>query len=338
VLGEWRGIGISTASGDDACTVPGPRSSHRIVTTSSLSYDSIRPHLEMLQDRVRTEAYLHAIREVVQPGDRVLDFGCGTGVLSIFAERAGAGCVYALDRSSMLSAAKTIFAENGCTRIVPVYGEGDQVELPSQVDLIISEWMGHFLFAERMLEPLIHLRDKYLRPGGRIVPARCSLHLALVVNRDYFDELSFFCTRPYDIDFSAVGDWAFSEVGLIRMNARDLGPESVCIVDFDLTTITETPRALAGRIEPRTDTVVYGLCGWFEAQLSPNVRLSTSPFSPPTHWLHFHFPFERPLEVRAGEPIDIDVQIVPQRTQNGYRWRARTANETRWGESLERPY
>jgi protein arginine N-methyltransferase 1 len=300
-----------------------------------MSYDSIRSHLEMLQDRVRTEAYLAAIREIVKPGDRVLDFGCGTGVLSIFAERAGAASVYAVDRSSMLTSATTIFAENGCTRITPVFGEGQRVELPSQVDVIISEWMGHFLFAERMLEPLIHLRDKYLVPGGRVVPARCSLHLGLVGVRDYFDDLSFLCTRPYDIDFSAIGDWPFTEVGVIRMRADDLLPETLCIADFDMTTVTGTPREISGAITPRSEALVYGLCGWFEAQLSPSVRLSTSPLSPPTHWLNFHFPFERPLQVGAGEPIQIDLQIVPQVTQNGYRWRARTSSGTRWSESLE---
>src|SRR6266545_4845434 len=74
----------------------------------SMSYDSIRSHLEMLQDSVRTEAYRDAIQQVVRPGDRVLDFGCGTGVLSIFAERAGAAAVYALDRSRMISVARVI--------------------------------------------------------------------------------------------------------------------------------------------------------------------------------------------------------------------------------------
>jgi SAM-dependent methyltransferase len=301
-----------------------------------MSYDKVRAHLEMLQDRVRTEAYLNAIREVVQPGDRVLDFGCGTGVLSIFAERAGASCVYAVDRSQMLSTAKVIIAENGCTRVVTVPGEGERVELPSQVDVVISEWMGHFLFAERMLEPLIHLRDKWLRPGGRIVPSRCSLHLGLVTSRDYFDDLSFLCTRPYNIDFGAIGDWPFNEVGLLRMHAEDLLPETLCIADLDMASVTGTPRELAGAIAPAEEAILYGMCGWFESQLSPNVQLSTSPFSTPTHWLHFHFPFERPLEVHAGEAVAIDLQIVPQRTQNGYRWRARTSSGTRWGESLER--
>jgi SAM-dependent methyltransferase len=300
-----------------------------------MSYDTIRSHLEMLQDGVRTQAYLKAIREVVRPGDRVLDFGCGTGVLSIFAERAGAGCVYALDRSRMLSAAREIFEENGCTRIEPVFGEGAAVELPSHVDVIISEWMGHFLFAERMLEPLIRLRDSFLRPGGRMIPERCSLHAGLVVTSSYLEELSFLCTRPYGIDFSAVGDWPFNEVGILRMKPSELLPETVCIGEFDLLTVTATPSLLSGTITSPSDATVYGLCGWFDAQLSANVKLSTSPFAAATHWLQFHFPFDRPLDLPAGQALQIEVQIVPQRQQNGYAWRARTGSCVRGGESLE---
>lgn len=301
-----------------------------------MNYDYIRPHLEMLQDNVRTEAYRRAIHEVVRPGDRVLDFGCGTGVLSVFAERAGASRVYALDRSNMLSAAELIFAENGCTRIEPIFGDGEVVELPSEVDVIVSEWMGHFLFAERMLEPLIRLRDEFLRPGGRVIPARCSLHASLVVARSYFEDLSFLGTRPYGIDFAVVGDLPLQDVGVLRMCPEDLLPETTCIGALDLSTVTETPRLLHGTLASREDATVFGVCGWFDAELAPNVTLSTSPFAQQTHWLHFHFPFHRPLDVRAGVPVEIDIKVIPQREQNGYAWRVRTAGDVRYGESLER--
>lgn len=301
-----------------------------------MNYDYIRPHLEMLQDNVRTEAYRRAIHEVVRPGDRVLDFGCGTGVLSVFAERAGASRVYALDRSDMLSAATLIFLENGCTRIEPIFGDGEAVELPSDVDVIVSEWMGHFLFAERMLEPLIRLRDAFFRPNGRVIPARCSLHASLVVARSYFEDLSFLGTRPYGIDFAAIGDLPLQEVGVLRMCPEDLSPETCCIGTLDLATITETPRLLHGTLVSREGATVFGVCGWFEAELAPGVTLSTSPFAEQTHWLHFHFPFRRPLDVRPGAPIEIDIQVVRQREQNGYVWRVRTADDVRYGESLER--
>ena len=54
------------------------------------SYLDASTHKDMLRDVVRTSAYHDAIRLLVQPGDRVIDFGSGTGVLAIFAARAGA--------------------------------------------------------------------------------------------------------------------------------------------------------------------------------------------------------------------------------------------------------
>ncbi len=298
-----------------------------------MSYDSIPAHLEMLQDSVRTKAYRNAIQEVVRPGDRVLDFGCGTGVLSIFAERAGASRVYAVDRSRMISAARTIFEENGCRNIETVSGDGGQVQLPSEVDVIVSEWMGHFLFAEQMLEPLLRLRDDFLRKGGRMIPASCSLHIGLVSTNRYLEELSFLCTRPYGIDFSAVGDWPFRDVGMLRMEPAELLPETVCIGELDLHTVTGTPRRLSGTLTSKQDATVFGLCGWFDAQLSESVKLSTSPFSPVTHWLQFHFPFERRLDVKAGEAIEIELEIIPLEGQSGYTWQARTATAVRDGRS-----
>ena len=58
----------------------------------------------MLKDRVRTEAYEKAI---MNAGDYikdkiVLDVGCGTGILSIFAARAGAKHVYAVDNANIV--------------------------------------------------------------------------------------------------------------------------------------------------------------------------------------------------------------------------------------------
>ena len=36
----------------------------------------------------------------------------------------------------------------------------------AKVDIIISEWMGYFLFYESMLDTVIIARDKWLAPGG----------------------------------------------------------------------------------------------------------------------------------------------------------------------------
>ena len=73
-----------------------------------MSYRDVAMHKVMLQDVVRTEAYEKSIREVVRPEHSVLDFGCGTGILAMFAARAGAREVIAVDRSPFVQTAKEI--------------------------------------------------------------------------------------------------------------------------------------------------------------------------------------------------------------------------------------
>lgn len=47
--------------------------------------------------------------------------------------------------------------------ITIIEGKVEEVELPvEKVDIIISEWMGYFLFYESMLDTVIFARDKWL--------------------------------------------------------------------------------------------------------------------------------------------------------------------------------
>lgn len=122
----------------------------------------------MLQDSHRTLSYQRAIEG--NPNafkDKiVLDIGCGTGILSIFAARAGAKHVYAVDNAEIALFAKEIVKDNGLQDKITVFkGKMEELEFPfgeGEVDIIISEWMGYFLLYESMLDCVLWARDKYL--------------------------------------------------------------------------------------------------------------------------------------------------------------------------------
>jgi len=143
----------------------------------------------MLKDTVRTRAYQRAIED--NPEDFkdkiVMDIGCGTGILSIFAARAGAKHVYAIEFAEIALFAEEIIKRNGLSdRITVIKGKMEEITLPvKQVDIIISEWMGYFLLYESMMDSVLWARDKYLVKGGKILPDKCSIYLAALEDGEY---------------------------------------------------------------------------------------------------------------------------------------------------------
>ena len=79
------------------------------------SYAHHAIHEEMLKDEVRTRTYEMAIKQNAHLfRDKViLDVGCGTGILSMFASQVGAKHVYAVDCSSIAVSARQIVLKNG---------------------------------------------------------------------------------------------------------------------------------------------------------------------------------------------------------------------------------
>ena len=77
-------------------------------------------HAIMIQDQVRTSTYASFIlRNPALFNDAVvLDVGCGTGILSLFAARGGAKRVIAVDASGIAEKAKEIVKANGSEDII----------------------------------------------------------------------------------------------------------------------------------------------------------------------------------------------------------------------------
>lgn len=74
----------------------------------------------MIQDKVRTASYAKFImtspelfRDAI-----VLDVGCGTGILSLFAARAGAKRVFAVDASDIAEKAEQIVKANNFGHVI----------------------------------------------------------------------------------------------------------------------------------------------------------------------------------------------------------------------------
>lgn len=47
-----------------------------------------------------------------------------------------------------------------------------------EADIIVSEWMGYCLLYESMLDTVLKARDRWLRPGGKMVPDKFEMMVA----------------------------------------------------------------------------------------------------------------------------------------------------------------
>ncbi|GFH21669.1 protein arginine N-methyltransferase 1, partial [Haematococcus lacustris] len=139
------------------------------------SYSHFGIHEEMLKDHVRTRSYMNAImnNSFQFKGKVVLDIGCGTGILSLFAAKAGASHVYGIECSAIADQATQIVKDNGYDdKVTIIKGKVEEVTLPvDKVDIIVSEWMGYFLFYESMLDTVV-----YASPPCTMLPAPALTH------------------------------------------------------------------------------------------------------------------------------------------------------------------
>lgn len=105
----------------------------------------------------------------IQPGETVLDLGCGGGIDSIIAARATgpSGRVIALDfLPEMLERTAKAAAEAGLDNIEPLEGEMEAIPLPDRsVDHIVSN--GVINLSPRKARVLAECA-RVLKPGGRL--------------------------------------------------------------------------------------------------------------------------------------------------------------------------
>jgi SAM-dependent methyltransferase len=290
-------------------------------------------HHWLLADAGRTLAYRNAISQIVQNNDVVVDIGAGTGILSFFACLAGARKVYAIERSSALQLARELCTHNGFTRTVEFRQDRSQnVKLPEPVDVIISDTGASCGLQGGMLGNLLDARQRFLKPGGRIIPRSIQLIVA-PVELDDGRNLDVWEKNRYGLDLSSLRRFAANTNYLLNLKPGDVlsSPASLATIHFEEVSgpyVAGEALSVAAR-----DGVMHGLGGWMQADLAPGISFTNSPLSPTIQWAQSFFPIERPVELRAGDCIHVNM-----RTNNGveWRWQVEVTNRSVSGESPSR--
>lgn len=286
--------------------------------TTTLPYDDLHVHRWMLRDRQRVTAFHRAIGQAVRPGDVVLDVGAGSGILSMMAARAGAARVYAVERTPTAQLARRLAALNGPGGVVKVaQADMQDLHLPEPVDLIVSEWLGTIGVDENLLYPVLLARQRWLKPGGRMLPSRVTARVA-AAGLATACEVDYLRDAPFGFDMSELAEASVHDLLCRRYQVRpaDLLSPPQTLWQTDALHATPLEALQAHRAELCLEATRPGrmnaLVAWFDAELAPGVVLSNAPDAPETHWGQLTLPLDRAIEVHAGSRVDLQLACTPR--------------------------
>jgi precorrin-6B methylase 2 len=272
-------------------------------------YEFPSVHADMLYDAERMSRYKDAIAAVVKEGDIVADIGTGTGLLAFLCIQAGAARVHAIERSSAINWAEKLARINGFVDQIAFYrGDSRSVVLPEKVDVVISELIGHMAFEEGMVESLLDAKQRFLAPGGMIIPEKVRLQICLVSATELYQEAIDRWEPLMGLDFSVLREEAVKACYVTDFNDQNLLSETQTAFVADLSSGYWPSTKCKRILRACRRGMVHGLGMWFEATLAPQVQLSSSPWSP-THWKQCFAPIPEPMELSTGDNVEVGLAL-----------------------------
>jgi predicted RNA methylase len=171
-----------------------------------------------LADTQRTEAFQAAIMAAVKPGDVVLDLGTGSGIMALFAARAGARKVFAVEIGDYLCrASRRVFQESEFRdRIVSLQMDARCVDLNNveKPNVVICEMITAGMVGELQAPVINALKVAgVIDAGTTLVPAGLSTSAA-AVHADFgffgenvpFPMFADYFTRAFDRPYEVLSE------------------------------------------------------------------------------------------------------------------------------------
>jgi type I protein arginine methyltransferase len=283
---------------------------------------SLAGYGRMISDHIRTDAYAHALEHDIRVGDIVADIGTGPGILALLACRFGAKKVYAFEPCGVIELAREIAAANGfADRIEFISKKSTESSLPERVNAIISDVHGILPFFDHGLVSVIDARERFLAPGGRMIPQSDTVWIAGVHAPELHREsLEPWSGRPYGFDMSAACLRTTNSISQCFLTSTDqLSLEPRCLATLDYMTLKQADLHATVSWTVEHASQVHGIALWFESVLTDGVTLTNRPGAPRLIYRQAFFPWPEALQVSSGDTVT--VTISTRLVGNEYVWR-----------------
>jgi type I protein arginine methyltransferase len=282
---------------------------------------------DMTADKPRFAAYADAIQRAVRPGDIVVDLGCGPGIFALLACRAGAKRVYAIEAGEVIHFARQLAEANGfADRIEFLHGDSRQMQLAERANVIISDVRGALpLFGDALLS-IEDSRERFLTKGGLQIPRRDTIYAAILEAPDFYKRLvSPWTEVGRGLELTAALPMVLNSVYKVRSQSAQLLTEAQCWCDLDYLAHLNPRAGTRLRFHTTRSGTAHGVTAWFEAQLFENAGFSTAPGTMGTIYGQGFLPWLEPVELEAGQEVEVDLHADPVSGDYIWRWDTKIA-------------
>lgn len=272
----------------------------------------IEYHRTLIADQVRNEAFFAALKAAIVPGKSIVaDIGAGTGLLGLMASKLGAKEVFLFETAEVAGVAAAVLKANKAKHchLIPCHSTEFQDRLA--VDIIVSETLGNYALEENIIATLADARQRFLKPGGKVIPAGIIQYVAPIVTPRIDAELRVWDRVGHGLDLSVAQTMSLNNAYVRALQPADVldGCRSAMVWDeIDLTSETKSKRRGEAEWRLPRPAKIYGFATWWKVELVPGIGFSTGPLSPRTHWEQLYFPLLAPIDANASDVIAIDLR------------------------------
>ena len=269
-------------------------------------------HFDMLNDSGRNGAYEKAIKRAVERKKRekgsceVLDAGAGSGILSMFAARAGADYVHACEQNNHMCdvgeetvcmngyGLKIMFHNKDVRRLFTKESEGlikhglkpdgNYPEMDKKSDVLAFEVFDSGLIGEGAFHIVGMARHRLLKPDATLVPRAAKMFAAPIEYRfQNYQTLD----GKHTIDLTNANRWRYRDdyegVNLEKLpknSWRALArPKPFFNFDFYAWEENMRPKEEAMSFEITEEGTFNAIAFWFDLELDEEITLTTNPFA-----------------------------------------------------------
>src|SRR6267154_980857 len=245
---------------------------------------SLRDFGAMIADAGRFGAYAKAIAAAVHPGDTVAEIGCGPGVFSLLACRAGARRVFA----------------------------------------IVSDIRGVLPLYNHVIPSLEDARQRLLAASGIMIPRCDTLKAAVIDASEFYSYLtSPWRTSVLGVDLSPsllpILNQSYSSTfkkDQLLTEAQEWG-----LLDYTVGAPVRVAAELD--LHGATDGTAHGVCLWFETKLFEGIGYSSGPGAAGTVYGQMFLPWLEPVAVEKVQRIHLGLHADLVGQDYIWRWETR---------------